>query len=327
MCLAGGPVTQIEHNHMDAIRDLCLRDLRSEEIGQTNAKIEVKKFATLDLIAEFVRDVALSDGHYTAQALKVLKCQQHEINARHRHVDWRLMDYFTQRLMIDPVIAEDGHDYDRKSILQWFHDRNRTNQPIVSPYTKEVMGESLTPNSELRLQIQYRCILLAQEVDIVRSDHLKPACSLRDFAPLFQAIRDADPTTWTRKQRFRLVIIGSESSGKSSLLERLCLLRLFPTAQRICTVLPIKIMFNPPNTDDCRTSLQVYNVATKQYENDSRMIPLCNGQHDVGELMRAVLREEQKRVESQQISVEREIHVKAFVFAERKNNVSCLVHT
>ena len=52
----------------------------------------------------------------------------------------------TQEVMRDPVIALDGHSYERDAIMEWF-DRGR----IVSPLTNVPLGSRyLTPNHTLR---------------------------------------------------------------------------------------------------------------------------------------------------------------------------------
>eukprot|EP00565_Helicotheca_tamesis_P006872 CAMPEP_0185728308 /NCGR_PEP_ID=MMETSP1171-20130828/3696_1 /TAXON_ID=374046 /ORGANISM="Helicotheca tamensis, Strain CCMP826" /LENGTH=376 /DNA_ID=CAMNT_0028396999 /DNA_START=102 /DNA_END=1232 /DNA_ORIENTATION=+ len=38
----------------------------------------------------------------------------------------------TQEVFTDPVIAEDGHTYERKSLLRWLHQMNRTTSPVTN---------------------------------------------------------------------------------------------------------------------------------------------------------------------------------------------------
>ena len=57
----------------------------------------------------------------------------------------------TQDVMVDPVIAIDGHCYDRESITEWF----RRRQPPTSPKTGVVLTSTeLIPNHNLRQAIQ-----------------------------------------------------------------------------------------------------------------------------------------------------------------------------
>ena len=55
----------------------------------------------------------------------------------------------TQFRMVDPVIAKDGHSYDRMAIQQWFDAGHNT-----SPKQNNVISMELTPNHGLKTQIQ-----------------------------------------------------------------------------------------------------------------------------------------------------------------------------
>lgn len=48
----------------------------------------------------------------------------------------------------------------------------------------------------------------------------------------------------------RIVVIGSESSGKSSLIENISKVAFFPRDQSICTKFPIRLIINPEKDDD-----------------------------------------------------------------------------
>ena len=54
----------------------------------------------------------------------------------------------TQMPMIDPLLAADGHSYERQSILRWLEQRQ------TSPVTGAPLGHTfLTPNHALRAVI------------------------------------------------------------------------------------------------------------------------------------------------------------------------------
>ena len=55
----------------------------------------------------------------------------------------------TQFRMVDPVIAKDGHSYDREAIQQWFDAGHNT-----SPKQNNVISTELTPNHGLKTLIQ-----------------------------------------------------------------------------------------------------------------------------------------------------------------------------
>eukprot|EP00629_Pelagomonadales_sp_RCC1024_P004255 CAMPEP_0119279818 /NCGR_PEP_ID=MMETSP1329-20130426/21560_1 /TAXON_ID=114041 /ORGANISM="Genus nov. species nov., Strain RCC1024" /LENGTH=91 /DNA_ID=CAMNT_0007280383 /DNA_START=185 /DNA_END=456 /DNA_ORIENTATION=- len=58
----------------------------------------------------------------------------------------RCRDNITGALLVDPVIAEDGHTYERRAITEWF----RRRAPPTSPLTHEEMGKELRQNYTIR---------------------------------------------------------------------------------------------------------------------------------------------------------------------------------
>jgi hypothetical protein len=64
--------------------------------------------------------------------------------------------------MQQPVIAEDGFTYDKKSIQQWF---NRNRGVVRSPMTNLPMGRALRPNSQMKNKIlQYKVSMNRQKI-------------------------------------------------------------------------------------------------------------------------------------------------------------------
>lgn len=62
----------------------------------------------------------------------------------------RCRDNITGTLLVDPVIAEDGHTYERRAISEWF----RRRAPPTSPLTHEEMGTSLKQNYAIRAIVE-----------------------------------------------------------------------------------------------------------------------------------------------------------------------------
>ena len=61
----------------------------------------------------------------------------------------------TQEVMVDPVIADDGHCYERIAITGWFELRQGQGRPPTSPKTGVVLTSTeLKPNHNLRQAIQ-----------------------------------------------------------------------------------------------------------------------------------------------------------------------------
>ena len=56
--------------------------------------------------------------------------------------------YITRDIMVDPVIAEDGHSYERSAIERWYETHT------TSPVTNEDIGKTLVPNHNLRKMIE-----------------------------------------------------------------------------------------------------------------------------------------------------------------------------
>ena len=60
-------------------------------------------------------------------------------------------------IMFAPVIAIDGHSYERAAIEEWIETRLRKGQPISSPFTNQPMARTLIPNLALRNLIRVYC--------------------------------------------------------------------------------------------------------------------------------------------------------------------------
>ena len=90
----------------------------------------------------------------------------------------------------------------------------------------------------------------------------------------------------------QIVVVGEESSGKSSVLERLMMTPLLPRAENICTRLPIHVRLRrsdralPP-------SLEVFNLSTNTSERGPYIIAAQSGAADVSAEMGRIIEEEQ----------------------------------
>ena len=60
----------------------------------------------------------------------------------------------TTERMIDPVVAKDGHSYDRSAIEKWFASQTANGGSTRSPLTNEIIQTELTPNLSLKTQIK-----------------------------------------------------------------------------------------------------------------------------------------------------------------------------
>jgi hypothetical protein len=59
----------------------------------------------------------------------------------------------TLELMQDPVIAKDGHTYERGAILDWFRESKAAGRGAISPKTGDKIGRQLVPNHGFRALI------------------------------------------------------------------------------------------------------------------------------------------------------------------------------
>ncbi len=90
-----------------------------------------------------------------------------------------------------------------------------------------------------------------------------------------------------------VIVVGTESSGKSSVLERLTMMSLFPRADGICTRMPIHAQLRR-TTADLPLVLEIKNLKTKK--STKRIIPVNGGHINVRAAMEECLKAENKRV-------------------------------
>lgn len=70
----------------------------------------------------------------------------------------------SQQLMCDPVVAADGHTYERSAIESWFRVRAADDEPPTSPATGAVLpSAALLPNYALRIAIEASALLHARK--------------------------------------------------------------------------------------------------------------------------------------------------------------------
>ena len=93
-----------------------------------------------------------------------------------------------------------------------------------------------------------------------------------------------------------MVVLGNESSGKSSLIDRLAMMPLLPRGEGTCTRLPIKLRLR--HADTPRPPL--LKVIDLQSNMVLREVPLTviGGELDVRDQMNAIIREEHPQLDS-----------------------------
>lgn len=213
--------------------------------------------------------------------------------------------------MQDPVTAEDGFNYEKSAIVDWLDRQN------VSPQTKQSMGKRLNENRKLRVAIlKFRRAFerlesgqaIAESEEIVWGTHGEQRAGgsrsivvqvadgyTEDDCPggtaalsmaqaLSKAFLELDPLRellhsvldgWTPP---KIVVIGDESAGKSTILEHLASLPVFPRKKRFCTRLAIHLRLR--RAPMSKAVLSVFAVTADGQEvpeGEPRAVPQENG--------------------------------------------------
>lgn len=93
-----------------------------------------------------------SDNYLLEQQLEEMKQFNEELKVSLKERDTKIPEAFicpiTQEIMIDPVVASDGHTYERKAIEMWLQSHNS------SPMTGlQLTNKQLTPSHTLKSMI------------------------------------------------------------------------------------------------------------------------------------------------------------------------------
>ncbi|KAJ1481216.1 Dynamin family-domain-containing protein, partial [Baffinella frigidus] len=91
----------------------------------------------------------------------------------------------------------------------------------------------------------------------------------------------------------QVVMIGQQSSGKSSILERLAMMPLFPRGEGTITRLPIHVHLRNAETS-LPPTLEVVDTATNKTVRGPYVVPSISGHLDVSQQMDQILQEEQR---------------------------------
>ena len=105
----------------------------------------------------------------------------------------------------------------------------------------------------------------------------------------------------------RVVAIGSENAGKSTMLERLCMLSLFPHDYRLCTRMPIRVSIRRGPSRQPPT-IEVWDLLQNCRVGEPEVIPLVRGDVDIKEAMLRAI-EDEGIAGDRRVSEAREIRV------------------
>jgi hypothetical protein len=210
------------------------------------------------------------------------------------------------QVFVDPVIAGDGRTYDREGITAWFNSCRERGLPLTSPWTRGVIDDTLRPNEKVLKAISERLRTMKNPAGRVNlRNMLEGVASIHQLRYVFETLdplRDVLSAALEGWQPPQLVVIGQESSGKSSVLERLAFMPFFPRDENICTRLPIHVRLR--NTEKCHpATLEVFNASTGQREEGPYVIPTEYGAVDVRDKMGDIIMKEHGK--SDGVSIDR----------------------
>ena len=220
-----------------------------------------------------------------------------------------LVDALTGALIEEPVRAADGHVYDRRALTAFFEQRRAARQPIVSPQDLETpMGIELRPAPEVKAAL-----------DELRADaqHGAPAReppqSFKSLSALRSVFDVLDPLSELLAETLKgwqtpvVIVFGNETSGKSSLLERLAMMPLLPRGEGTCTRLPIVLKLR--HAKQASPPVLVVRDSTTGKEEVRRVVSVAGGEVDVRREMERIIETEHEGLRSVSTTRTIEVHV------------------
>jgi hypothetical protein len=214
---------------------------------------------------------------------------------------WTLICPITNAIFEDPVVASDGRTYSKQALRSLMESRRARGLSVeLSELQPDVNMAAAVGKYRQASERAARLRAAAPgpsrpavQRDAVSSQPVKSISELgRVFALLDGSLRELLADTLDGWQPPQIVVVGEESSGKSSVLERLMMTPLLPRAENICTRLPIHVRLRrsdrglPPR-------LEVFNLITKTTERGPYIIAAQSGAADVSEEMGRIIKEEQ----------------------------------
>mmetsp|Transcript_12090 Transcript_12090/g.14395 ORF Transcript_12090/g.14395 Transcript_12090/m.14395 type:complete len:818 (-) Transcript_12090:74-2527(-) len=212
--------------------------------------------------------------------------------------------------MTEPVLCEDGHTYNKSSIELWMKMEgnylNKVNDKVKSPLNGKLMGKTLRPNDFVRklLEEYAEQIHNLKALDVVEAKDKgkgdvsvprqlpKSVVSIHALSKAFlklDPLRDILMQTLDGWEPPEIVVIGPEKSGKSSVLERLAMVPIFPRDTELCTRMAIRVRLRRCSPKEATAVLKVIDVETGVTVMEPRRIPIENGFEYVREAMSDVL--------------------------------------
>ena len=208
--------------------------------------------------------------------------------------DDELADFFcpiSGDLIHDPVLADDGHNYERANIQSWFSFRQSRQQSITSPWTRAPMSTNLKDNPILKERI---ASAVHQHSYVTGFEGISSIHELNAVFAHLDPLRDILSETLQGWRPPQLVVVGPESSGKSTLLERLVMMPIFPKHEGTCTRLPIHVRLR--NSQQAQAPrLEVCDAVSGRTEDGPYEVSMQSGAMDIRDKMLELLEREHER--------------------------------
>lgn len=118
-----------------------------------------------------------------------------------------------------------------------------------------------------------------------------PVNSVRDLSRAFDILDGLNEVLAEVLENWgapRIVVVGNQSAGKSTVLERLCMMPLFPRDRGLCTSVPIRIDIRRSPVQR-PTTLETWNTETNKRVGRVRVIPHNHGDVDIRTAMAEVM--------------------------------------
>ena len=187
--------------------------------------------------------------------------------------------------MRQPVTAEDGRIYERSSIEQWIE---RHRPEIISPRTRDPMGENLLPNETLHREIEkFLEELSASSATGSGETRIESVASLNRLFERLDELADLSHELLDDWPAPSVVVLGKENTGKSTLLERLLYRPLFPHDKRVCTRMAVRVSVRRTPVAQPVT-LEVWDTQANMRIGPVRTIQLSTGHVDIRKAMEDV---------------------------------------
>ena len=160
----------------------------------------------------------------------------------------------TNAVFEEPVVADDGRTYSQLALLEWFASCRQQGLPITSPFTRAEISERVVPNFDMAKAIKEYQAERVAAATTAAADPCAPVArgpqqdagavtSLAELGSVFallDGLRGLLAETLDGWQPPQIVVVGQESSGKSSVLERLMMVPILPRDE-VCELLPDRV--------------------------------------------------------------------------------------